>query len=85
MKPNSCLYATICECEKVGPLYDEFVAANQCKCLCKKYNWDDFDFMFGVSDDNFVACLTLCCSHNKFQEVKPNVIASKKLIEYCMT
>ena len=46
-----------CECEKVRPIWDELINDN----LHADYTLDNFDLMFGVSDDSLVTFLTLCC------------------------
>ena len=55
---------------------------------------DNFDLMFGVSDDSLVTFLILCCKFYiyrcKFQEVSPNFVAFKRFLltkrktEYCI-
>ena len=58
------------------------------------YTLDNFDLMFGVSDDSLVTFLILCCKFYiyrcKFQEVSPNFVAFKRFLvtkrktEYCI-
>ena len=90
--PETVLHV-FCECEKVRPLWDELLQLINDK-LNADYLFDNFDLMFGVSDDSFVTFLILCCKFYiyrcKFQEVEPNFTAFKRFIitkrktEYCI-
>ena len=82
-----------CECEKVRPIWDELLQLINDN-LHADYTLDNFDLMFGVSDDSLVTFLILCCKFYiyrcKFQEVSPNFVAFKRFLstkrktEYCI-
>ena len=72
--PETMLHV-FCKCEKVRPIWDELLQLINDN-LHAEYTLDNFDLMFGVSDDSLVTFLILCCKFYiyrcKFQEVSPN-------------
>ena len=90
--PETMLHV-FCECEKVRPIWDELLQLINDN-LHADYTLDNFDLMFGVSDDSLVTFLILCCKFYiyrcKFQEVSPNFVAFKRFLvtkrktEYCI-
>ena len=57
--PETMLHV-FCECEKVRPIWDELLQLINDN-LHADYTLDNFDLMFGVSDDSLVTFLILCC------------------------
>ena len=67
----------------VRPIWDELLQLINDN-LHADYTLDNFDLMFGVSDDSLVTFLILCCKFYiyrcKYQEVSPNFVAFKRFL-----
>ena len=72
-----------CECDKVKPIWSELCSMLNNK-LHAEYQFDNFEFMFGVANDMLLSYLFLCCKYYiyrcRFREEFPNYTALKNFI-----
>ena len=81
-------FHVFCECDKVQPIWtilqDVINMIND--KLHANYDFNYFDYMFGIPSDSFLSVLFSCCKFFiykcKFQNVIPNYVAFKSFFDY---